>query len=68
MALFLGGMLKEELSLEEIIERILDLNTTDYSIIYPEKAKEKIIVTSCLSGIGTAVQIQKLRRETSKIR
>ncbi|MDT3763784.1 sigma 54-interacting transcriptional regulator [Priestia filamentosa] len=60
MALFLGNMLEEGVYLEEIIERLRAENETEYSIIYPQKEKEKIIIASCLTGMGTAYQIQKL--------
>ncbi|WP_342431040.1 sigma 54-interacting transcriptional regulator [Neobacillus sp. FSL H8-0543] len=60
MALFLGSMLEKDLFLEEMIENLRIANETEYNIIYPEKEKEKIIITSCLTGMGTAYQIQKL--------
>lgn len=60
MALFLGNMLEEGVYLEEIIEKLRTENKTEYSIIYPRKEKEKIIIASCLTGMGTAYQIQKL--------
>lgn len=60
MALFLGSMLEKDLFLEEMIEKLQNANETEYNIIYPEKEKDKIIITSCLTGMGTACQIQKL--------
>lgn len=60
MAFFLGAMLDKEMYLEEMIEKLNTYNKTEYSIIYPVKEKQKVIVTSCLTGMGTAVQIQKL--------
>ncbi|MFC7395360.1 sigma 54-interacting transcriptional regulator [Scopulibacillus cellulosilyticus] len=60
MALFLGELLDKELYLEEIVEKLQHANKTEYSIIYPQSDKEKVIVTSCLTGMGTAIQIQKL--------
>lgn len=60
MALFLGSMLNNHLFLEEMIEKLQVANPTEYQIIYPEKEKEKMIITSCLTGMGTAYQIQKL--------
>lgn len=60
MALFLGEMLNKDMYLEEMFEKLRSFNETDYSIIYPESNKEKVIVTSCLTGMGTAIQIQKL--------
>lgn len=60
MAMFVGEMLGEDIFLEEMIEKLKIANPTHYSIIYPEKEKEKVIVTSCFTGMGTALQIQKL--------
>jgi sigma-54 dependent transcriptional regulator, gfr operon transcriptional activator len=60
MALFLGSMLEKDLFLEEMIGKLQSANETEYNIIYPEKEKEKVIITSCLTGMGTAFQIQKL--------
>ncbi|WP_042354090.1 sigma 54-interacting transcriptional regulator [Bacillus rubiinfantis] len=60
MALFLGSMLEQDLFLEEMLEKLRQANQTEYNIIYPEKAKEKVIITTCLTGMGTALQIQKL--------
>ncbi|MCM3239213.1 sigma 54-interacting transcriptional regulator [Heyndrickxia oleronia] len=60
MALFLGDMLGKNLYIEEMIERLQAASKTEYSIIYPEVNKEKVIVTTCLTGMGTAIQIQKL--------
>ncbi|MDA7026482.1 sigma 54-interacting transcriptional regulator [Bacillus sp. CLL-7-23] len=60
MALHLGDMLNKDLYLEDMIERLQAANQTEYSMIYPETNKEKVIVTSCMTGMGTAIQIQKL--------
>lgn len=60
MALFVGEMLNKDMFLEEIIEKMKISNETQYEIIYPEKVKEKAIVTSCITGIGTAKQLQGL--------
>jgi sigma-54 dependent transcriptional regulator, gfr operon transcriptional activator len=60
MALFLGSMLDKDLFLEEMIEKLQEANQTEYRIIYPERKKEKVIITSCLTGMGTSYQIQKL--------
>lgn len=60
MALFIGSLLNKDLYIEEVIEKVKQHNETEYKIIYPEKIKEKAIITSCITGIGTAKQIQKL--------
>jgi len=60
MALFVGELLNRDIYLEELIEKLKASNETQYKIIYPEKEKEKAIVTSCITGIGTAKQLQAL--------
>lgn len=60
MALYIGDLLNKELYLEEIIEKVKKSINTEYKMIYPEKVKEKAIITSCITGIGTAKQLQKL--------
>lgn len=60
MALFVGDMLSKDLYVEDIVEKLRNGNQTEYKIIYPEKEKEKAILTTCLTGMGTAIQIQKL--------
>ncbi|WP_088049522.1 sigma 54-interacting transcriptional regulator [Virgibacillus dakarensis] len=64
MALFVGEMLGKGIYLEEMIDKLKTSNETQYSIIYPDKKKEKVIVTSCFTGMGTALQIQKLLEES----
>lgn len=60
MALLVGEMLKKRTYLQDMIEKLKTAIETEYSIIYPEKKKEKAIITSCFTGMGTALQIQKL--------
>lgn len=60
MALFVGELLNRDIYLEELIEKLKASNETQYKIIYPEKEKEKAIITSCITGIGTAKQLQAL--------
>lgn len=64
MAMFIGDMMMKKLYLEEIIESVKENNLTQYKIIYPEKEKQKVIVTSCFTGVGTALQIQKLLEDS----
>ncbi|NBI07172.1 sigma 54-interacting transcriptional regulator [Senegalia massiliensis] len=60
MALIIGDNIIKGEFLEEIVEKIKIANKTDYRIIYPKKIKQRAIITTCLSGMGTAIQIQKL--------
>ncbi|GGP07743.1 sigma 54-interacting transcriptional regulator [Oceanobacillus neutriphilus] len=59
-ALLVGEMLGKGFYLTDMIKKLKIANETEYSIIYPEKKKEKVIITSCFTGMGTALQIQKL--------
>jgi len=60
MALLVGDMLSKDLYVEDIVEKLQKANHTEYKIIYPEKEKERAILTTCLTGMGTAKQIQRL--------
>lgn len=60
MALFVGEMLKKKIYLEELVEQLKEKSETSYRILYPQQKNENVIVTSCLTGMGTAVQLQKL--------
>lgn len=64
MALYVGDMLRREIYLEDIITKLKENNKTEYEIIYPVNFKEKSIVTSCATGIGTAKKIQKLLEQS----
>jgi sigma-54 dependent transcriptional regulator, gfr operon transcriptional activator len=60
MALHVGEMLLNNLYMEELIDHLQSSIKTEYKIIYPEKVKQKIVLITCMTGVGTAVQIQKL--------
>ncbi|AVK49986.1 Fis family transcriptional regulator [Clostridium sp. MF28] len=64
MALFVGEMLKNKIYLEELVENLKEHNETSYKILYPEENKKKVIVTSCFTGMGTALQLQKLLQDS----
>lgn len=60
MALNVGEMLKDIVYLEEIVEQVKVNNETKYKVIYPDTSKKMAIVTSCFTGMGTALKIKKL--------
>lgn len=64
MALFVGEMLKKQIYLEELVEKLKENNKTNYKILYPKENKERVIVTSCFTGMGTALQLQKLLQDS----
>lgn len=64
MALFVGEMLKKQIYLEELVEELKKNNETIYKILYPKKKKELAIITSCFTGMGTALQLQRLIQDS----
>lgn len=60
MVLYLGEMINKEILLEEMIKNLTEKIQIDSKIIYPKREKEKVIITSCQTGLGTALQIQML--------
>ena len=45
--------------IEEIIEKIRKANETSYNILYPKLERKKVLITSCSTGLGTAMKLQK---------
>lgn len=60
MALNVGDMLKDKVYLEDIVEQVKENNETKYKVIYPDTSKKMAIVTSCFTGMGTAIELKKL--------
>ena len=48
--------------MEEIEEELKTHMQTTYKIAYPRKEREKAIVASCMTGMGTALRLQQLLR------
>ena len=56
-----GGMYPAKcFSLREIPERVMPTVKNEWEIILPQTKKEKVVITTCSTGIGTAVQISNL--------
>lgn len=64
MALMAGSLIKNELNLEEIMIKLEKNIKNEYKTVYPNKIKKKAIVSSCITGIGTAKQLQKLLKKS----
>lgn len=60
MAVNAGQMVKQKYRLEDILSRLKKYNQTEYQMIYPKVDKQKVILTCCLTGTGTAEQIRGL--------
>ena len=56
MAVNAGQMVKQKYRLEDILLRLKKYNQTEYQMIYPKIDKQKVILTCCLTGTGTAEQ------------
>jgi sigma-54 dependent transcriptional regulator of gfr operon len=60
LAIAVGEQIQKKISLKNQIEQSLKQTKMDYKIIYPDVHKDKVIVTTCLTGIGTATKISSL--------
>ncbi len=60
MALHAGELIRKGVELEEIIESIERDNKMEHKIIYPKEYRARAIVTCCITGTGTARQLQRL--------
>ena len=65
MALEIGNMMLQGTPLTEIAERMKESISPNIQLFEPEKA-QKAIITTCFTGIGTAIQIQKCCRNVWK--
>lgn len=60
LAISVGEQIQRKLSLKQQIKNSLESSKMDYRIIYPETNMDKVILTTCMTGIGTATKISKL--------
>lgn len=60
MALEIGNMINQKNSLQEIGERMAESIAPNVQLYEPQLKKEQAIITTCLTGVGTAIQIQNL--------
>ncbi|WP_313467533.1 sigma 54-interacting transcriptional regulator [Carnobacterium sp.] len=60
MALEVGNMIDQKLPLQEIGQRIKENVVPNVQLYEPKLKKEQAIITTCLTGLGTAIQIQTL--------
>lgn len=60
LALSIGEAIKDEVSFEELPQKALTVHPNEWEIILPENKTERVILTTCSTGIGTAVKIRDL--------
>lgn len=60
MALEIGNLIQQGRDLTEIAEQMKEVTAPNVQLFQPQRSKRKAIITTCFTGIGTAVQIQKL--------
>lgn len=60
MALEIGNLIQQGKDLSEIAEQMKEVTVPNIQLFQPERSKRKAIITTCFTGLGTAVQIQKL--------
>lgn len=60
LAISVGENIQKKQDLETMIEKATERAPLDWEIIYPEENKTKGIITTCLTGIGTATHISHL--------
>lgn len=63
-ALEVGNLLIQGKNIEEIAETMDEEVKPNIQLFYPQKNKEYAIITSCFTGIGTAIKIQNLLSES----
>lgn len=60
LAISMGEQLQKDLSLQEMVDQSAKQTPLDWEIVYPETNKMKALITTCITGIGTATQISHL--------
>lgn len=59
LAITVGNACKN-VSLEEIAEETVRQIQPEWRLLYPEENKPKALITTCFTGIGTAVHLSEL--------
>lgn len=60
MALHTGELIMKSTPFESLLSKVEKANINEYEIIVPCTKAKKAIITTCLTGIGTAIKIQNL--------
>jgi sigma-54 dependent transcriptional regulator of gfr operon len=60
LALDTGDSIIKGLGVEEIVERATESNRSRYKLIKPTEKQRNALITTCITGIGTAVRIRDM--------
>ena len=60
LALDTGNNIMRGLAVEDIVEKVTAANHSRYKIIRPTEKKKNALITTCITGIGTAIRIKDL--------
>ncbi|KAF1306066.1 sigma 54-interacting transcriptional regulator [Candidatus Enterococcus willemsii] len=60
MALEIGNLMQQGKSILEIADNMQDVIMPNVQVFQPARSKKRAIITTCFSGLGIAIQIQKL--------
>ncbi|WP_175637070.1 sigma 54-interacting transcriptional regulator [Oceanobacillus sojae] len=60
LAIAIGENIQKNRNLSEVAINSFEENKPDWKIIYPQKNKNKALLATCFTGIGTATKISKL--------
>jgi sigma-54 dependent transcriptional regulator of gfr operon len=63
LALDVGNRILQNQPLEQIVTEAIQKNSSSYRFIKSQKNRENAILTTCVTGIGTAVKIKDLLKE-----
>ncbi|KRK09488.1 sigma 54-interacting transcriptional regulator [Ligilactobacillus pobuzihii] len=64
MALNVGDMIRKHKTFQEIVKKGKKQSNIQSKVVYPKEAKKKLLITCCLTGIGTANRIKHLLEES----
>lgn len=64
IAVKVGSMALENMHVEEIVENVRRDNETNFEVFYPSTNNQRAIVVTCFTGIGTAVRLQKMMKNS----
>ena len=64
MALDVANHIQAKKGLENILQVVNQLSSPKMKIIYPQENKKRLIITSCITGLGTAERIKDLLEES----
>ncbi|GIP62787.1 transcription antiterminator BglG [Virgibacillus pantothenticus] len=67
LAIAIGENIQKSINLSELAIHSFENNKPDWKIIYPHKNKNKALLTTCFTGIGTATKISKLLEKSLPI-